>query len=146
MLKTFKSTRCVLSVAGSGLVLLGIAGMPLHAAASDDHATAIESTDSLTIVRDAVTGKLRAPTPEEHQAMKSRADQLKDHRIGAKQMLPKSHVSGARGTRLTDEMVSTSVMVRMPDGSLQEQCFDSREAADKAVLTARLPAPKYELE
>lgn len=146
-----KITACqrFLNAAGS-LVLLGLVAVPLQAAAQDKPASAppgdVQSSDNLTVVRDADTGKLRAPTPEEHQAMKARADQSKDMRIGTKHMLPKAHASGARGTRLTDESVSTSVMVRMPDGSIQEQCFDSREAADKAVLSARLPVPKYELE
>lgn len=136
MFEKITSCQRLINAAGSSLVLLGLAALPPQAAAQAGPASTpqadVQSGDNLTVVRDADTGKLRAPTAEEHEGMKARAAQLKDKRIGAQHTLPKTHHSGARGARLTDDMISTSVVVRMPDGSLQEQCFDSQDGASAA--------------
>lgn len=138
MLKTFQFTKHVLNATGCALVLLSAAVMPLHAAAHDghDHAIAVESTDQMTVVRDAETGKLRAPTADERSVMQEKAVKRRDVRIAAPRTLQKFHHSGAVGVRVTDEFMSTSVAVRKPDGSVAQQCFDSKEEADAALKSA----------
>ena len=91
-------------------------------------------------MRDATTGQLRAPTGEEAQALQQ-SRSSKQLRAAPAAMLPRQHVNGTRGARLTDDMMSYSVVVKRTDGSLQEICFDSREAAE-AALKASPPVPK----
>jgi hypothetical protein len=151
MSKKIQSRARKLSAAGLGLALIGFAAMPLQALAEDRQApakpAAIESSDDITVVRDAETGKLRAATPEEHNALQQlKASRLRNARVAPAVPLQKWHASGARGVRLTDEFISSAVAVRKPDGSVGQECFDSHEAAEAAVHTAGHTATKLETE
>jgi len=125
MFVTFKSC------AGLGLVLATLATPALAQtdAAADTQAS---SANAQIVVRDAATGKLRAPTAEEARALQPKVDP----RAVTARMLPRLHASGARGARLTDATMSYSVLVRQADGSLQELCFQSREEAEAAISAA----------
>jgi len=146
MFATFKSCARSVSVAGTGLALVGIAALPLQALAHDGHAEAAKATqaqapvdaNAQVVVRDAATGQLRAATPEEAQALHSSRAGVATLRKSAVAATPQArfHPSGARGARLTDEFMSYSVVVRQPDGSLATLCFESREAADAALKAA----------
>ena len=147
MLNLMKSR--LLGASTAGLMLAGFAAMPLQAAAQEQAAqaapVAVESVDQMTVVRDAQTGQLRAATGEEHAAMMAaKAKNLM--RASPARTQQKHHHSGARGARLTDEMMSASVVVRHADGTLGEQCFDSQEQADAAVKNAVQPVTKYVTE
>jgi len=98
-------------------------------------ASAFAQEESMTVVRDAETGKLRAPTSDEIASMQAQKakTQLRMRAAAPKPTLPKMHANGARGVRLTDEFMSSSVVVRNADGSLQKMCFDSHDAAKKTV-------------
>jgi len=115
----------------SGFALAGAAAMP--ALADTEPATAAPSSavSSQIVVRDAATGRLRAPTAEEARELQPRADAVRD--AASARTLPRVHASGARGARLSDAFMNYSVMVRQPDGSLVEQCFGSREEAESAL-------------
>lgn len=142
MFKSRKLTRPMLHAAGSSLVLLSIAAIPLQTLAQGDHHHgAVESNDQLTVVRDAGTGKLRAPTADERSVMQEKAAKRHDARIAPPRMQQKWHHSGAIGTRVTDEFMSTSVAVRQPDGSVVQQCFDSRDKAAAALTSAGMAVP-----
>jgi len=127
MVRTFKSYA----------LLAGVAALALPAMAQE---APVQATSNQIVVRDAGTGQLRAASPEE-------ANTLREHhatgrlRAAAQSTLPRFHASGARGARLTDEFMSYSVVVRQPDGSLKEFCFESREAAE-AALKAPVAAPQ----
>lgn len=125
--------------AGSGLALAAVAASPIAASASDAQPTAPQSSEQQIVVRDAATGDLRAATPDEANTLKSGAA-VRTLRVAPKQTLPRYHASGARGARLTDEFMTYSVMVKQPDGSLLELCFESKEAAQAALKGGSLPA------
>ncbi|HZV65561.1 MAG TPA: hypothetical protein VFG03_11715 [Telluria sp.] len=151
MSKKIQSGERLLSAASVGLMLIGLAAMPLQAAAADPQVSAkpaaVESSDDITVVRDADTGQLRAATPEEHNALQQlRISKLRNARIAPTATLQKWHASGARGARLTDEFISAAVAVRKPDGTVGQECFDSHEAAEAAVHTAGHTATKLETE
>jgi hypothetical protein len=60
--------------------------------------------------------------------------------------LEKFHARGARGVRLTDEAISSSVAVRNADGSIGMQCFESHGAATSAVAAGHVHTTKVETE
>jgi len=132
------SRQRMLCAAGITLALLGLA-----TSASAQEAP-VQSTDSVTVSRDADTGKLRASTPEEVNALKA-AGAARAMRVSPKATQQKIHgPSGARGARLTDEFMNQSVAVRQPDGSIAEQCFDSHDAANNAVAVAHVHTNQVE--
>jgi hypothetical protein len=83
-------------------------------------------------VRDATTGRLRAPTAAEVATLHAAGAQaLRGARPA--ENLTRYHRSGATGARLNDNFMSYAVIVRQPDGRLTEYCFASLEAAQAAV-------------
>ncbi|WP_377154933.1 post-PEP-CTERM-1 domain-containing protein [Roseateles sp. UC29_93] len=126
------------------------AAAPASLPVADAAAIAAADTNQIVIVRDADTGRLRPATPEEHNALKAlpanaNARARVASRAAAMTPLLKQHRSGAVGVRLTDDMVSQSVMVRGADGKLIEACFASKEEAEAfmknggAVAKSALP-------
>ncbi|AKU23363.1 post-PEP-CTERM-1 domain-containing protein [Massilia sp. NR 4-1] len=127
-MKTIKSSL----LAGLGIAVLGLSALPAQAETAQT--STVQSADALTVVRDPVTGELRAATGEEQAALQQKANAGKRLRqSAAPQAQQKFHASGARGARVTDEFLSSSVVTRLPDGSMQKQCFDSHDAADSAA-------------
>ncbi len=110
-----------LRAAGIALALMGFAGQSAIAQ------EAVVSNESQTVVRDAETGKLRGATPAEAVALKAQSVKAMA-RIAPKATLQKSHSSGARGARLTDEFMTTSVAVRNADGSITVTHGDTQNA------------------
>lgn len=138
MSQKYLSRQRIVCAAGITLALLSLA-----TSASAQEAP-VQSTDSITVSRDAETGKLRAATPEEVNALKA-AGAARAMRVSPKPTQQKIHgASGARGARLTDEFLSQSVAVRQPDGSVAEQCFDSHDAANNAVAVAHVHTHQVE--
>ena len=128
------SRQRMICAAGITLALLG--GVSQSASAQEAQAN-VQSTDSMTVTRDAQTGQLRASTGDEVAALKA-AGAARAMRVSPKATQQKVHASGARGARLTDEFMSQNVAVRQPDGSMVEQCFDSHDAASNAVAVAHV--------
>jgi hypothetical protein len=125
-----------------GLMLMGSAALPLHALARDPQAaaTAITASHDVTVVLDAGTGNLRAPTTDEQAVMETaKAARALNFRVAPRPTLQRYHASGARGARLTDDFMSTSIAVIQADGSLEKQCFESHDAA-VAAMTAAMTA------
>jgi hypothetical protein len=140
----------LLNAAGIGLALIGAAALPLQAAAHEHQApaeTAVASSSDARVVRDAVTGQLRAPTAEESAAMdQQKAARALNFRAAPKATMQRFHANGARGARLTDEFMSTSVAVIKADGTLDKQCFDSAEAAEAATQAASVTTTSLKRE
>lgn len=135
------STRLIL---GAALAM----ALPLAASAHGDHAhpeslpaASAGAGDKLIVVRDAETGKLRHATGEEIAALEAQKSSLRrSARAAAVTPVARVHPSGARGVRLTDDMLSHSVMVRGADGKLVEFCFANKEEAEAALRSGVFPA------
>lgn len=109
---------------GLGAAAVGLAA-PMSASAQSTTAAAPAATvsetasaDAQIVVKDGDTGRLRHATAEEAQALHSARPQARS-RAGAS-FEPRSHWSGARGTRLSDELMNYSVVVKRADGTLVE--------------------------
>lgn len=114
------------------LALTGAAALPLQASAQQLGAGEIVTVD-------AVTGQLRAPTTDERANLERiKSEKSRMFRVAPKQMLPRIHVSGGRGARLTDEMMSASVAVIDKDGNVAQECFDSAADAHAAQSSKTL--------
>ena len=142
MSQKYQSGQRLLCAAGITLALLGLVSQSAVAQEAP-----LQSNESLTVVRDADTGKLRNATAAEATALRAQAaNQLRSARIAPQTPLQKFHVSGARGARLTDEFVTSSVAVRKADGSIEMQCFDSHDAAKSAATVGHVHTNKVETE
>jgi len=120
---------------GAVAVALG-ASMPAAAQSSAAPAPADvsegPSADAQIVVKDGDTGKLRHATPEEARALHAgRANA----RAGTS-MQSRSHWSGARGARLTDDFMTFTVVVKRADGKLVELCVEGGETTAKLVTSA----------
>lgn len=112
-MSNLNSFQRLLGAVGAGLALCAIA-LP---AAAQEQASA-PAADAQTVSRDAVTGKLRAATPEEQAALQS-MKVAKQARVATIPGLQKFHRSGASGFRVNNEFMTSVVAVRTPDGKLQ---------------------------
>lgn len=129
--------------AGIAAALLGLASQSAIAQSIPVHEAHAQANESLTVVRDRETGELRAATAAEQAALKARApSNARSARVPPKTVQQKSHVSGARGARLTDDFISSSVAVRKADGSIEKQCFESHGDASGAIATGHVHATK----
>lgn len=138
MSQKYLSRQRLLCAAGITVALLGLASQSAMAQEAP-----IQTADSLTVTRDAATGKLRAPTADEVTNMKTAAA-ARAMRVAPAVNQQKVHASGARGARVTDAFLSSNVAVRQPDGSVAEQCFDSHDAAGEAVAVAHVHTNQVE--
>ncbi|HEY9066251.1 MAG TPA: hypothetical protein VIO33_14800 [Burkholderiaceae bacterium] len=144
MVRTFKS--CI-SAAGTGLALASIAALAIPSVAQEATAQSVKPEQSAPVdasagqivVRDAASGQLRPATADEAHALREQHAKGK-LRVAPQATLARYHYSGARGARLTDEFMNYSIVVRQPDGSLKEYCFQSREAAEAAIKSAPVGA------
>jgi hypothetical protein len=143
MSRSLFSFRRVLGTAGVGLVL-SAAAVPASAqqaapqAAPQAEPQAAPAGDALTVTRDPVSGELRAATAAEQASLRA-ASQVQSRariRVAAPRPQPKFHASGARGARVTDDMLTSSVAVRAPDGTI-DVGHSPEEAAAKANARAQ---------
>lgn len=129
---SIKSKSCLLGLAFA-------AALPLHA----QETAAPEPTGQLlTVVRDAETGKLRAPTAEEEAQIKNANKSLRMRAAAPKPLLQKFHQSGAQGVRLNSDYSSSAVAVREADGTISKLCFDRHDVAEAVVQGHTHIAPK----
>jgi hypothetical protein len=106
---------------------VGCAALLVSAAALAQTEPVSDTSANQIVVRDAASGKLRAATAAEARALTpERATAGAAVRLDTQQ---RSHFSGARGVRLSDQFMNHSVIARLADGSLVEQCFHTPEEA-----------------
>jgi hypothetical protein len=143
MSQKHQSGQRLLCAAGITLALLGLVSQSATAQEAP-----VQSTDSLTVVRDPETGALRHATAAEQATLRSQAasNNLRAMRVAPQVPQQKFHASGARGARLTEEFVSSAVAVRKTDGGVEMQCFDSHDAAKSAAATGHVHTNKAETE
>ena len=95
----------------------------------------------LTVVRDADTGRLRAPTPAEMQALQRRAP-------GALAAPPRPGMitgrDGRRQVQLGERSLVYSVVTRTPNGKLDQHCVDGADAAERALAQSAKGADQQE--
>lgn len=95
----------------------------------------------ISVVKDATTGQLRAPTAAEAQTLEALRSQQKSVKKVAKSAgvaapVPGTtitHKDGSVELTLDPEQSSFSVMTKDADGNLVLQCVTGKEAAEKAM-------------
>jgi hypothetical protein len=119
-------------------LLLAALGMVTSAQACEQCDAQASSTapNAMTVVRDAETGQLRAPTAAEAAALPSRAKPLTAAR-SASQPAVRAYASGAHSARMPAGLASYSVVTREPDGSLQGRCLQGEQAATDAIQSVQ---------
>jgi hypothetical protein len=90
--------------------------------------------EGMVTVRDAQTGKLRAPTPDEMKALRAAAPPnaaLKSGRAATAPVMTRR--DGARGVRVGESNVVYEVVTRGADGKLSSQCVQGQDAVQQAL-------------
>jgi hypothetical protein len=118
--------------AALALFLLAAFARPAHAARQD----------GMVVVRDAQTGKLRAPTPDEAKALAARAPAA--GLAPARDPGASLRRDGARGVRLGERTMVYDVVTRGADGRLSSRCVHGEEAAADALAPSTAPANAHE--
>ena|ERR1700712_871997 len=100
----------------------------------------------MRIVRDPVTGQLRAPTAEEYQAMQAEEAKASAARKAvapaAAAPVPVRRADGSVKLMLDESNMSYSVVTRNADGSLTEQCVTGVAEAQKALSGKKVSVVK----
>lgn len=97
----------------------------------------------MRVFKDPVTGKLRAPTAEEEEALNKQVQADEASKAGrqtrqarAKRMMEIQRPDGSVKLELDDSYMTYSVATRNADGSISMECVTGDEEADKAVKAA----------
>lgn len=129
------STR-VLSIGRAG-------AMALMAAGAIGASPALQAADGgMRVVKDPVTGQLRAPTAEEFKAMQDQEDKAKASQRSAPAVrtMPRRNAHGGLSHDVGERFMTYSVLKRDAAGNMTMQCVTGAEAADKAVNESQTPA------
>ncbi len=121
------------------MLFLPLAALALPAAAGQARevqeaqpARKAPSPQGMVVVRDADTGQLRAPTPDEARALHPRTTAS-----AAAQAAPPPRMvtgpGGRRSVKLGERQMVYSVVTRGADGKLEEQCVHGAHAAEHAL-------------
>jgi len=131
-----------LCMLGAGLFGILVLGLPAQA---HEETPADASASNLVVVKDAVTGELRAPTADEAAALlaaKPAADRTsRSKSLAPQQRLSRRHADGSVSVRVTDADASYAVAVRQADGSLAEACVQGSENTEKALQSGPAVTP-----
>jgi hypothetical protein len=112
-----------------------LASLSMHAKAQSKESK--PGQEGMVAVRDAQTGKLRAPTPQELRELRAKAPPASAAVAGAPQQqktLTGRH--GAHGVRLGEKTLVYDVVTRGEDGKLSSQCVHGDAAAQDALQHA----------
>jgi hypothetical protein len=103
-----------------------------------------ESLQGLRAFKDADTGLLRAPTPDEMQTMAGQRPVAKARTGIDTRMQAFALDKGGVGVELDESTLQYSVIVRQEDGSLAEVCVTGVEKADEIVKAQPKQAARKE--
>jgi hypothetical protein len=129
----------------ASVALAAALAMPTAMAADKD------GSNGMRVMRDPVTGQLRAPTHEEFKQMQederaakasSPAARTAPASIAAPVQLQRQ--DGSRGMRVGKAFMSYAVVTRKSDGSLDMDCVTGDESAQKVVQGAVVAPAKSE--
>jgi len=138
--------------AGTMAALCALAAFSLQARAQTETPPQSESQprvqaqagqDGMVVVRDAKTGKMRAPTADELKALRPRTPSALGAGATAKpqpQAQTLARQNGARGVRLGEKTMAYEVVTRGADGKLSSECLHDGDAAEHAVHAASGPS------
>jgi hypothetical protein len=90
--------------------------------------------DGMVVVRDAATGKMRAPTADEMKALRAATPPnaaMSASRPAAAPAMTRR--DGARGVRVGESHMVYEVVTRGEDGKLSSQCVQGQDAAQQAL-------------
>lgn len=96
--------------------------------------------EGMVVVRDAQTGKMRAPTPDEMKALRAAAPPKASMAPAQPQMITRPN--GARGVRVGESNLVYDVVTRGADGKLSSQCVQGEGAAQRALTDPANAADK----
>lgn len=115
--------------AGAMAALCALALFSLQAKAQEQ-----DTSSGMVVVRDAQTGKMRAPTPDELRALRAKAPPPSAAMAGTPQTQSLTNRrSGARGVRLGEKNLVYEVATRGADGKLTSECVHGADAAEDAL-------------
>jgi hypothetical protein len=93
---------------------------------------AMAADEGLKVVRDPVTGALRAPTAEESRKLDSpAATEARGVLSGRLNPPVVRHANGMKSVELTSQQTMYSVVTRNADGTLQKHCVSSAEQSER---------------
>lgn len=110
----------------AALCLMAVFSMHARAAGQDDG-------NGMVVVRDAQTGKMRAPTPDELKALRSKTPAGAALTATPRASSLGTRQDGARGVRLGDKTMVYEVVTRGADGKLTSQCVEGADSAQNAI-------------
>ena len=127
--------------AGTLAALCLMAVFSLHAKAAEPaRQDGQNAQNGMVVVRDAQTGKMRAPTPDELKALRAKtpagaalAGAPRASSLGVR-------ADGARGVRLGEKTMVYEVVTRGADGKLSSQCVEGTDAAQNAIAHPHVDA------
>lgn len=128
---------------------LGAVAVVSLAALAMNAGVSAQETSGMRVVKDPVTGLLRAPTNEELKAQLQQEARARGARaasagqVGIISRTAPSLVRRADGSRkleLTEDSMTYSVMSRNPDGSLNMNCVTGEDAAERALKARNFAA------
>jgi hypothetical protein len=108
---------------GTLAALCVLAAFSMHARAAGQ--------EGMVVVRDPLTGQLRAPTADELKELRARAPATAGL-AAPRTPAPISRRDGSRGVRLGEKSMVYEVVTRGPDGKLTSECVhgDASQAVD----------------
>lgn len=117
------------------LAALALPACAQQAEAKQAEPRQVETRQGMIVVRDADTGELRAPTPDEARALHPRTNASA---AAAAAPAPKmvTGPGGRRSVQLGERHMVYSVVTRGADGKLEEQCVHGTHAAEHALKGA----------
>lgn len=112
-----------------------LATLSMHARAQTKESK--PGQEGMVVVRDAQTGKMRAPTPQELRELRARAPASAAAVAGTPPQQQKALTGrhGAHGVRLGEKTLVYDVVTRGEDGKLSSQCVQGEDAAQQALHT-----------
>lgn len=113
-----------------------LATLSMHARAQTKESKS--GQEGMVVVRDAQTGKMRAPTPQELRELRAKNPASSAAVAGTPpQQQPKalSGRHGGHGVRLGEKTLVYDVVTRGEDGKLSSQCVQGEDAAQHALHT-----------
>jgi hypothetical protein len=122
-------------------VMCVLALLTMHAkAAEQEGRKAGDRQEGMVVVRDAETGKMRAPTPEELRELRAKAPQSAAVAGTPQQPRVITKRNGSRNVLLGERSMVYEVVTRDADGKLSSQCVQGDGAAGAAMSQPAQPA------
>jgi hypothetical protein len=111
------------------LCAMAVFSMQAKAAQQDD----AQRQEGMVVVRDAQTGKMRAPTADELRVLRGQRPPSAAAAGAAQPQALTGRRPGTHGVRLGEKNMVYEVVTRGPDGKLISECVQGEAAAEQAL-------------